>query len=167
MGDKPDRAMTKNKNLLTLEKSMKKLSLLAAALLAGLVSVSAQAVTANFDVTITLTSACEITTVPSVDFAYTSFQTGISTANSVAGNVRCTNALPYSVALDALTTTDNATNLTYTLALGAIAGTGAGVLPQPIVVTGTMAPGQAGTCATATCTNAAATNKTRTLTITY
>lgn len=147
---------------------MKKLSILASALLAGLVSASAQAATATntFDVTINLTSVCKISTVPTIAFTYTSFQSAAAPASS-SFDVLCTNTLPItSITLDSAGVTDSATNLAYTLALGAVptAGTGAA---QTISITGSMAADQAGTCATATCDNALATNKTRTLTITY
>lgn len=151
---------------------MKKLSLLAAALLAGLVSVSAQAVTATgtFNVDITLTSACKIATVPTVAFTYVSFQATAVPAADIF-DIQCTNLLPItSITLDSTAVTDAATNLAYTLTVGTLlnpvptAGTGAA---QSIGITGSMAAGQAGTCAAASCNNALSSNKTRTLTITY
>jgi hypothetical protein len=62
--------------------------------------------------------------------------------------------------------TDDAVNLAYTLGLSATTGTGSGV-DQAYSVSGSMALGQAGTCLTAACTNAAATNKVRTLYVVY
>jgi hypothetical protein len=147
---------------------MKKvLAFIAAALLIGAGS-SAQAGTATgtFNVNITLTSACTVNTAATAaNFAYTSLQVAASTFAS-SFTLQCTNTLPIvSVALDSLAVTDAATNLAYTLALGATpASTGAA---NPVAVTGSMAGGQAGTCALASCTNAASANKTRTVTVTF
>ncbi len=146
---------------------MKKLALVAALGLAA-IGLSAQAATATgtFDVTINLTSACEITSSPTAAFTYTSFQATAATFSS-SFNIRCTNTLPItSITLDSTSVTDAATNLAYTLALGAApaAGTGAS---QTVNITGSMAANQSGTCATATCTNGSSGNKQRTLTITY
>lgn len=146
---------------------MKKLALIAALGLSSLaLSSHAATATGTFDVTINLTSACQITSAPTAAFTYTSFQAAAATFAS-SFNVKCTNTLPItSVTLDLLSVTDDATNLAYTLALGTVPGAGTGV-DQSIAITGSMAASQAGTCATATCTNGAATNKQRTLTITY
>jgi uncharacterized protein YhbP (UPF0306 family) len=150
---------------------MKNLSIITAAagLLLGLASMSSQAATATgtFNVTINLTSACTVNTAATAaTFNYTSLQAAAATF-ATTFDVQCTNTLPIvSVALDSLAVTDNATNLAYTLALAG-APTVANGAAQAVTVNGTMAAGQAGTCATATCTNAAATNKTRTVTITY
>lgn len=144
---------------------------------AGLIgaSVNAQAATAtgDFNVSITLTSKCEINStaastgavVSDIALAYTSFQTTAATG-STSFNVRCTNSLPYTLALDATTVTDQALNLDYSLSLSSAGGTGNGT-DQAYTVNASMAGGQSGTCATTTCTNAASTNKQRTLTITY
>jgi hypothetical protein len=149
---------------------MKKLSISAIAMIAAFAAVapSAQAATATgtFPVNITLTSACTVDTLPTAaTFAYTSLQVAASTF-ATTFNLQCTNTLPIvSVALDAVAVTDAATNLAYSLALGATpASTGAA---NPVAVTGTMAGGQAGTCALASCTNAASANKTRTVTVTF
>ena len=150
---------------------MKKTTLLAAAvgILFGLISMTSQAATATgtFNVNINLTSACAVnTTATAATFNYTSLQAAASTF-STSFNVQCTNTLPIvSVALDSTAVTDGATNLAYTLALVGAPATATGV-PQAVTVNGTMAAGQAGTCAAATCTNAASANKTRTVTITY
>lgn len=141
-------------------------------------AMSGQAATAagNFDVVLNLTSKCEINSTAGATGAvispltmnYTSFQT-TAASGSTSFNVRCTNSLPYTVALDAAGAagvTDDAVGLAYTLSLSAASGTGTGV-DQPITVNGSMIAGQAGTCALASCTNAAATNKQRTLTISY
>lgn len=122
--------------------------------------------TGQFDVTINLTSACVLGTLPTAHFAYTSGQPDAATFSS-SFTIRCTNGLNItSIALDSSTLTDAATNLNYTLALGAVPTTGTGVL-QTIAITGTMAGGQGGTCTDATCTNASSDNKRRVLTITY
>jgi spore coat protein U-like protein len=156
---------------------MKKLTLVAMLALAGIgTSAHAATATGSFDVTITLTSACRVVSAPTAAFTYTAFQAAASTISS-SFNIQCTNLLPISsVRLDngagglasALSQnyTDAATNLAYTLALVTppTVGTGAN---QSISLTGSMAADQPGTCATATCTNSASANKTRTITVTY
>jgi hypothetical protein len=151
---------------------MKKLvvSTLAAAALFAAMSPAAQAVTTAtgaFNVNITLTSVCTVdTSATSATFAYTSQQVAAATFAS-GFNVTCTNGLPItSVTLDSLAVTDAATSLAYTLALGAVPPTGTGA-PQAITVSGNMVAGQVGTCAGASCSNAASANKTRTVTISY
>ena len=153
---------------------MKKLLIATTAALAAMSApVHALTATGTFNVVINLTSKCEINStnaatgavISDLTFAYTSFQTTSSTA-STGFNVRCTNSLPYSLALSGSSVTDTAVDLAYTLALSAATGTGNGA-DQAFTVTGNMAAGQAGTCATATCSNTAATNKTKTLTVTY
>ena len=147
---------------------MKHLILVAALGVAALAS-SAQASTAtgNFNVGITLTSSCEVSTAPTANFTYTSFQ---ATAATIASSftVRCTNTLPISsIALDnAGSYTDAATNLAYTLSLAGVPTAGTGVA-QTVNLSGSMAASQAGTCATASCTNGSSANKQRTITITY
>lgn len=130
---------------------------------------SAQAATntGTFNVNITLTSGCSVdTAATAANFAYTSMQLAPATF-ATAFNIQCTNTLPItSVTLDSLAVTDAATNLAYTLVLGAAPAAGNG-LAQAITVNGSMAAGQAGTCAAASCTNAASANKTRTVTVTY
>jgi hypothetical protein len=92
--------------------------------------------------------------------------------------VSCTTSLPYTFGLQSgngaatppgaatIAVTDNAVNLSYSLGLSAAGGTGNGAA-QPFNVTGSMAASQSGTCAVASCTNAAATNKTHTLIVNY
>jgi spore coat protein U-like protein len=136
--------------------------------LMGLITAPAQAATATgtFNVSVSLTSVCQISTVPTAAFTYTSFQEQPSTFSS-SFNIRCTNSLPITgISLDSSTVTDSATNLAYTLALGTVPSTGTGA-DQSVAITGSMAAGQAGTCATASCSNTNSTNKQRTLTITY
>ncbi len=158
---------------------MKKFSLASAMLCTAFASASAQAVNlpAQFPVNITLTSACLVTTAPgAVSFAYSSLQAGPAVATGTTVGVACTNTLPYTVSLAAApgngyNVTDAKTNLAYTLTLNGAAadltgqsGTG---IAQTITIGGTMAGGQSGTCAAATCTNAGSANLTQTLTITY
>jgi hypothetical protein len=157
---------------------MKKL-IFAVALVAALIGAPARAATTTttFPVNITLTSACAVTTAPtSVSFTYTSMQTTAAPATGTSVGITCTNSLPYSVSLatapgNGYNVTDAATNLAYTLTLNGTAadltgqtGTGAA---QTVSIGGSMAANQAGTCNTASCTNAASTNLTQTLTITY
>jgi opacity protein-like surface antigen len=166
---------------------MKKLTLAALMACAGLTGVNAHAAagltaTGTFDVNIELTSKCEINSanaatgavIGDLGLTYTSFQTTDAT-NTTTFNVRCTNGLGYTLALDNTTVTDDALDLEYTLALSVnntaigpdpITGTGA---DQQITVTGTIAGGQAGTCAETDgiCLNTAAGNKQRTLTVSY
>jgi hypothetical protein len=145
------------------------LAVLAAAIAALYLPAQAATATNTFTVGITLNSSCEVVTVPTISFTYTSFQVGDVTPTSNF-NIRCTNTKSISsVTLDGTGTyTDVTTGLTYSLSLvGApTAGNGAN---QQITVNGLMAGGQAGTCNAAQCTNAAAAanTKTRTITINY
>ena len=117
--------------------------------------------TGGFNVTVNLTSKCQITTAPSdVAFSYTSFQATNASASTTYA-VQCTNSLPYTMALDA-TATNTVAGLNYSLALSAASGTGNGAA-QSYTVNGTMVSGQAGTCALGSCSGSEA----RTLTITY
>lgn len=119
-----------------------------------------------FNVTTRLLDACSLRTPPTnMTINYTSFDTTAGTGTDNFA-VRCTNSTPYTLALDQTSVTDNALNLVYTLALSANSGTGSGV-DQSYTITGTMAAGQVGTCASANCNNNAATNKNRTLTVSY
>ncbi len=136
--------------------------------------------TGTLPVTVVVSPVCTITTAPAgISFTYKSFQAAAATASTTFG-VTCTNLVPYTVGLDAYAVTDSAINLAYTLNVGqTIRPTGAVYTPgaplsasgsgaaQTISIDGSIAAGLAGTCAVATCTNAAATNKTRTLTVTY
>lgn len=148
---------------------MKKLISIVCFGLAGVAATSSHATIATntFNVSISLTSVCEITTVPAAaSFTYTSFQTSAATFSD-SFNIRCTNTLPISsVTLDQTSVTDSATNLAYTLALETIPSAGTGAA-QTIGITGTMASGQAGTCTSANCTNGSSSNKQRTITVTY
>jgi len=154
---------------------MKKLILVIALGFAAILSAPAQAAndSATVNVTINLTSKCVFGAVAPVAFTYTSFQGAASTATGGTFNMKCTNTMPYKIGFTNTATpattdavTDDAVNLAYTLGLSATTGTGSGV-DQAYTVTGTMAAAQAGTCLTATCTNTAATNKTRTIYVVY
>jgi spore coat protein U-like protein len=131
-------------------------------------------------VAVIVNPTCTLSSPPgALSFAYTSMQ-GAPAAASSSFAVTCTNMVPYTVSLDAYAVTDSAVNLSYTLnvgqtilpagaaytAGGPLSATGNG-LAQTISIDGTMTAGQSGTCATATCTNAASANNVRTLTITY
>ena len=120
----------------------------------------------TFNVVFITNANCTLTPPPSLTFNYTSFQ-GAAALASANFSVTCSTLLPYTLSLDSVgPITDNALNLTYTLSLSAPGGTGTGAT-QTYSVNGTMAGGQGGTCASALCTNAAATNKMRTLTVSY
>jgi len=114
----------------------------------------------SFTVTVLTTNTCQISAPPgNVNFTYTSFQGAAATASTNFG-VRCTTALPYTMALDV--TSGTLLNLNYTLSLSSASGTGNGAT-QTYAINGSMAAGQSGTCATAVCTGSA----TRTLTLSW
>lgn len=95
-----------------------------------------------------------------MQFSYTSFQTAAALA-STSFAVTCVNGVPYTMALDAAS--GSLLGLNYTLGLsrsGTITGNG---LAQSTTISGTMAAGQAGTCALASCSA----SQPRTLTISY
>ena len=151
-------------------------SLVAAAL--GASTAQAGSTSGQFNVNVTLTSACTLSAVTDLAFAYTSLQVGAATATGGGFSVSCTNSLPYTFGLQSgtgaatppgaatLSVTDNAVNLGYSLGLSAAGSTGTGA-SQSFSVTGSMAGSQAGTCAAASCTNGAATNKRHTLILNY
>lgn len=164
---------------------MKKIALIAALGLMGMGSAMAQTATGNFNVVLTLTSKCEINStntgaavISDLSMSYTSFQT-TAAQGSTNFNVRCTNNLPYSIGLNNTTTVlDDAVDLNYTLNLSSSAtyasgtnGTLASLTGnggnQTYYVHGTVAANQAGNCTAASCTNALASNRGRTVTITY
>ncbi len=155
---------------------MKKILLASAAAIGLLFGSTGQAATTTgtFNVVINLTSVCTLGTIADVTFDYTSFQNTASTPNAGSGafNVTCTPGLQYTMALTTTNgggtadVTDDAVNLAYTLTVPAAAQTGTGAA-QAFTVTGSMAANQSGNCATTTCTNAAATNRGKTLTVTY
>ena len=153
---------------------MKKILLASATALGLFFGLPSQAATTTgtFNVNITLTSVCTLGTITDVAFAYTSFQNTAVAGTGGGFNVTCTPGLQYTMALTTTNgggtadVTDDAVNLAYTLAVPATTQTGTGAA-QAFTVTGTMAANQAGTCATTTCTNAAASNRGKTLTVTY
>jgi spore coat protein U-like protein len=158
---------------------MKKI-IAATAVAAALAASNAQAgsTSGTFNVNVTLTAACTLGAVTDLAFTYTSLQAGPANATGGGFSVNCTNSLPYTFGLQSgngaatppgaatISVTDDAVNLGYSLGLSAAGGTGNGN-PQAYSVTGTMNGGQAGTCAAASCTNAAATNRTHTLIVNY
>ena len=122
--------------------------------------------TATLNVTVITTNSCQINFPPTtMTFNYVALQAGPALASSSFG-LRCTTGLPYTMTLDANNVTDNAVGLAYTLSITPPSGTGNGAT-QTRTINGTMAGGQAGKCSVGFCTNAASTNKTRTLTVTY
>ncbi len=131
----------------------------------------AAATSAPFNVNITLTSACILSAIADVTFAYTSLGGAV---NSTGGNftVTCTNNLPYTLGLQQgngaavppgstslSNITDNALQLTYSLSVPAGSNPGTG-MSVAHTITGSMAANQAGSCATATCDNFSANNPT-------
>jgi spore coat protein U-like protein len=146
----------------------KPLMLLAATatLIAVMSPAGAATTSSNFDVTVNLTATCEITAGPSdVAFSYTSFQTIDSNSTGGDFSVRCTNTLPYTMALDA--TTGTVLGLNYSLSLSAAGGTGAGLTEADYTVDGLMAADQSGTCATSPDVGTCSGSQTHTVTITY
>lgn len=142
-----------NKRLLT--------AVAVASIVAAIPAAQAGTATGNFNVTVNLTSKCEISAGPTdVAFTYTSFQAAAATSTGGAYTVRCTNTLPYTMSLDAAAGT--VVGLNYTLALSAASGTGNGA-GQAYSINGTMVSGQGGTCALGSCAGTDA----RVLTVTY
>ena len=115
---------------------------------------------ATFPVSIVTPSSCSIA-ISSGDltFNYAAFQ-ATPALPSLSYTANCTSLLPYSMALDA--TSGVSLDLSYSLSLSASSGVGNGTA-QNYTVNGTMLAGQAGTCATGSCT----TITPRTLTISY
>jgi hypothetical protein len=155
---------------------MKKFALAFALAAAGLLTgVSASAatpqLTSPFDVNIDLTTGCIITQAPSaVHFTYTAFGSAVNLDTPGSFKVKCSGSLSYDLALDGTGAyVDDATNLAYTLTLSATTGLVGTGTNQNYTITGRMAGNQAGQCAASAgaCDNSAATNKTRTLTISY
>jgi spore coat protein U-like protein len=123
--------------------------------------------TTTFLVSIITPASCTFSTTPGpVAFTYTAFQAGTASGSTTFG-ATCTNALPYTMALDA--TSGVVSGLNYSLVLRNFAdtmnetgGTGTG-LAQMYRIKGTMPGGQAGTCLSGSCAG----SDPRTLTITY
>jgi spore coat protein U-like protein len=129
---------------------------------------SAQAVgtvSTTFNVDITLSPLCTVSTPANLAFNYTSFQPTAATASS-GFSVTCPLNTPYTVGVTA-GATDDAVNLAYSLATSSVGTeTGSGVA-QNYTVDGTMAAGQGGACSSVPCTNALATNNVHTITVAY
>jgi Spore Coat Protein U domain len=128
---------------------------------------SAQAagtVSTTFNVDISLSPLCSVSTPANLAFTYTSFQATAALATSPF-TVTCPTGTAYTVGVTG-GATDDAVNLTYNLALSAAGGTGNGVA-QSYSVDGTIASGQGGACTTVPCTNALATNNVQTITVAY
>jgi len=140
----------------------------AVAMIAAAPASQGATVQSNFNVDITLTSACSVSTPGNLSFAYTALQGSASTSSSPF-NITCATGLPYSVGVSGANVTDDAVGLAYSLVVTpplVSPGTGTGSA-QIYSIDGTIASGQSGTCITATCVNTAATNKTKTVTVTY
>jgi hypothetical protein len=124
---------------------------------------------AGFNVDVTLTSACKLTTAPgNIALSYTSLGGANSATTSFA--VQCTDGLAYTFALDAANA--NTLGLTIPLLLRdsgdaatVAGGTQSGAAATTYLIKASVTAGQQGTCATspATCTSSVA----RTLTVSY
>jgi spore coat protein U-like protein len=113
----------------------------------------------TFGVSITTPATCSLSAAPgNIVFNYISL--GAAVAAGTTYGVTCTNSLPYSMALD--TTTGTVVGINYALALSGVNSIGTGA-QQTFSINGTVAGGQAGTCAASGCTG----NRTHSLTITY
>src|SRR3954470_18777426 len=140
----------------------------------GIATSDAANTSGQFNVNITLNSTCSLSAITAVAFTYTSLQGAVQNSTAGGYTVTCTNSLPYTFGLQSgtaaatppgaatITVTDSAVNLQYVLGTSVVGATGNGAA-QAFNVTGTMAAGQSGTCGAASCTNAAATNRTHTL----
>ena len=114
----------------------------------------------TFNVSIITIASCTLTSPPgNINLSYTSFQAAPAAASANFG-VNCTTSMPYTMALDA--TSGTLVGLNYSLALSQTASTGTGAA-QTFSINGSIAAGQSGTCATASCSA----SDIRTLTITY
>lgn len=103
-------------------------------------------VAANY--TVGVNNQCVLNTFPTaMVFNYTSFSTTPQVLTRQF-DLRCSNALPWSVAVSPASST--LMGLNYTLARSPVSGTGNGA-DQVITLTGTLPAGQAGTCANANC----------------
>src|SRR5258708_29180443 len=98
------------------------LAVAVAAMFAAVPAAHAGTATGNFNVTVNLTSKCEITAGPAdVAFTYTSFQTTAATGTGGAYSVRCTNTLHHTSTL--LTSSHPIISLTYSFFLTETAAT--------------------------------------------
>ncbi len=115
---------------------------------------------ASVGYTVGVNNQCVFNTFPSsMVFNYTSF-TGTPQSAVRSFDLRCSNALPWSVAVSPASTT--LLGLNYTMGISPASGTGTGA-DQVVTLTGTLPANQAGTCAAATCAGTQA----HTVTITY
>lgn len=111
--------------------------------------------------TVGVDAQCVFHTYPgTIAFSYTSFSPTPQNS-SQAFVLRCSNNLPWSVAVTP--STSRVLGLDYSIAATPASGTGNGNTGQTVTLTGTIPAGQAGTCATGTCTA----TQTHTVTITY
>ena len=131
----------------------------AVGLLVGVTAHAGSVGPVNFTVQATVQSACTLSTPANLVFNYTALGGAVS-ATGGGFNVTCTGSLPYTVAVS--TTSGTLVGLNYTLGVTTGSATGNGS-PQANAVTGSMVAGQAGTCATASCTASA----THTVTVSY
>lgn len=166
---------------------MKKLAtstIAAAAMFAAVPATQAATLTQTFDVSVHLSAACQIVTTPlALDFgAYTSFGTATNAAPTTSMSIECTRGLAApTYSFDGATGYGVLAGLNYNVTAAHVAAAGAaatavaggvgGADTYTITLTGAMAAGQAGACATAG-SNAAACDAapqivTRTLTVTY
>lgn len=121
----------------------------------------------SFPVNIATPATCGVSPTPGT----VAFGTYVSFGSARAGNTSfgatCTNYLPYTVAITPTTGTIAALTYNLLLNLSGLTGTTLSVTgngaQQSYTIEGTMAAGQAGTCATGTCTGTVA----HTLTLTY
>jgi len=115
--------------------------------------------TGTFPVAIYTPAQCSLSTAPgNVVFTYVAFGAAANASSNYG--VTCTSFLAYTMALDA--TSGTVLGLNYTLSLSAANATGNGS-QQSYTISGNIAAGQAGTCATGSCTA----SQGRTLTVTY
>lgn len=115
---------------------------------------------APIEVTIGVGNQCIFNSTPgSINLNYPAFSATNQTA-STNFIMRCTNALPYTLAISP--TGGTIAGLTYTLALDSSSVTGTG-LAQTRTITATMPSGQSGTCTVGTCSGSV----THTVTVTY
>ena len=117
-------------------------------------------VSTTFQVQINNTASCQIAIAPgNIAFSYTAFTASAATA-STSFSTRCSSSTSYTMALDA--TVGVISGLNYSLALSAPLGVGNGAL-QSYNINGSMSAGQAGACASSSCSA----SELRMLTLTY
>lgn len=118
-----------------------------------------QSASNTFNVNIATPVTCSISRAPAtLAFNYISY--GAASTPSIDFTVTCTSYLPYTVSLDVASGTLLGLNYTLTLPTASVTGTGAA---QQLFINGNMPAGQAGVCATGSCTG----STTHTLILTY